>query len=315
MTLGGLPYAIEAAFAYRPEEESRSLITGVNFSVGIGNPFRRIGPFQDLSSLLMRRMAGEDEPVVLMLHYTCPRVDYSDRGKSTLALPWEVGEAIKELVEQVTKDWSKQRLAEHRRASAAANREQRLMRRSEKPKKEPAEPNGVLAEKISLAADALGVPIDSLVVLSRDIDPYTAWRRQREAEWFARLFDRLVAPGATKHLRGLFYLLVSSTAITAPDGKPFVNDYKHWQALQSASKAARWLGLVPFERIIDERNAPPKIFVPGVTPTSASVDGRHRYPSQGTLCGAVGCLFRDRRGGTGILIHLRQQRLSDSPLV
>jgi hypothetical protein len=44
--------------------------------------------------------------------------------------------------------------------------------------------------------------------------------------------------------------------------KPFFNDYKHWQALQSASKAARWLGLVPFERIIDERNAPADIYVP-----------------------------------------------------
>ena len=29
-----------------------------------------------------------------------------------------------------------------------------------------------------------------------------------------------------------------------------------------AAKAARWLGYVPFERIVDERNAPPKIFVP-----------------------------------------------------
>ena len=143
------------------------------------------------------------------------------------------------------------------------------------------------------------MPIDSLVVLSRDIDPYTAWRRQREAEWFARLFDRLVAPGATKHLRGLFYLLVSSTAITAPDGKPFVNDYKHWQALQSASKAARWLGLVPFERIIDERNAPPKIFVPGVTPTSASVGAGIGCEIPPTAKAALPCIrlegFRGRQ--------------------
>src|SRR5271163_4704691 len=81
------------------------------------------------------------------------------------------------------------------------------------------------------------------------------------------------AAGATKHLRGFFYLLVSSPdRITAPDGKPFINDNKHWQALQSASTSARWLGLVPFERIIDERNAPPEIYVPGVTPISTSVD-------------------------------------------
>jgi hypothetical protein len=71
------------AFAYCPEADNRRIITGVNFSVGIRNPFR-LGGFEDVSSLLARRMADVDEPVVFMLHYTCPRVDYTDRGKSTL---------------------------------------------------------------------------------------------------------------------------------------------------------------------------------------------------------------------------------------
>ena len=35
----GLPYAIEAAFAYRPDGDGRRVIAGVNFSVGIGSPF------------------------------------------------------------------------------------------------------------------------------------------------------------------------------------------------------------------------------------------------------------------------------------
>jgi hypothetical protein len=131
----------------------------------------------------------------------------------------------------------------------------------------------VLAQIICLEADEHGVSIDALAVLSPGNDPYTAWRRRPEAEWFASLFDRFVAATTKKHLRGFFYLLVSSPdRIMAPNGKPLVNDYKHWQALQSASKAARWLGLVPFERIIDERNAPPEIYVPGVTPISTSVD-------------------------------------------
>jgi hypothetical protein len=108
--------------------------------------------------------------------------------------------------------------------------------------------------------------------------PYTAWRRRREAEWFAQLFDRFVAAGATKHLRGLFYLLVSAPdRIRGADGKPFVNDHKHWIALQAASKAARWLGLIPFDRIIDERNAPPEIYVPHPTTISTGV-------SPGTRC-------------------------------
>jgi hypothetical protein len=31
--------------------------------------------------------------------------------------------------------------------------------------------------------------------------------------------------------------------------------------VSDAAKAARWLGYVPFKRIVDERNAPPEIFV------------------------------------------------------
>jgi hypothetical protein len=131
----------------------------------------------------------------------------------------------------------------------------------------------VLVQTICSAAANLGEAIDDLAVLSRDIDPYTAWRRRNDAEWFARLFNQFVPAGSSKHLRGFFYLLVSSPdPIMAPNGKQFVNDLKNWQALQDASKAARWLGLVPFERIIDARNAPPEIYVPSVAPISTDIN-------------------------------------------
>ena len=274
-TQAGLPYAIEVAFAYCPGEPDQwRLVTGVNFSVGIGSPFERLGPFNSLASILGRQHVSRHDPVVLIVHYTCPRVDFADRGKGTLALPRDVAGEIVALVEAVTKDWARQRRAELRSDAAEAKRSERLLRQRLRPEKEGRpEPSGALAETICRAADDLGISVDALLVLSRDIDPYTAWRRRREAEWFARLFDLFVPAGATKHLRGVFYLLVSSPdRITGPDGKPFVNDYKHWHAFQKAAKAARWLGLVPFERIIDERNEPPEIYVPGVTPISASID-------------------------------------------
>jgi DNA topoisomerase VI subunit B len=126
-TASGLPYAIEVAFAYRPEATSRLLVTGVNFSVGIRNPFQRLAYFDDLSSQLTRRMAGPDEPIVVMLHYTCPRVDYTDRGKSTLSLPFEIGAAIRELVEAVTKEWYTQRKREEKEASRKIERRDRLI--------------------------------------------------------------------------------------------------------------------------------------------------------------------------------------------
>jgi DNA topoisomerase VI subunit B len=272
-TQGSLPYAIEAAFAYCPDEPPEwRLVTGVNFSVGIGSPFERLGPFWGLTSILGRQQVSRHDPVVLVVHYTCPRVDFADRGKGTLALPREVAEEIVGLVEAVTKNWAKQRRAELRSEAATARRLQNLLKESRRGGKEPPpRPTGVLAEKIIAEAEQSGLSVDDLTVLSRDNDPYTAWRRRREAEWFVGLFNRFVAPEAKKHLRGFFYLLVSTTSLTGPDGKSFVNDYKNWQLLQKAASAARWLGLVPFGRIIDERNAQAEIYVPAVTPISTGV--------------------------------------------
>jgi DNA topoisomerase VI subunit B len=130
-TPDGLPYVIEAAFAYCPDREGSSVVTGVNFSVGIRNPFQEIG-FRSLSSLLEHQMAGVDEPIVFILHYTCPRIGYTDRGKSTITLPYKVGVAIRELVEALTKEWRAQRKREEKEATREQERRDRLSRASSK---------------------------------------------------------------------------------------------------------------------------------------------------------------------------------------
>jgi len=127
ITPDGLPYVIEAAFAYCPDGAVRRLITGANFSLGIRNPFRQLGFAEDLNSLLTSRWAGQDEPIAVVLHYTCPRVDYTDRGKSAISLPWCVSTTIKELVTTVTKDWYVQRKREEREASRKLERRDRLI--------------------------------------------------------------------------------------------------------------------------------------------------------------------------------------------
>jgi len=271
ITQDGLPYVIEAAFAYRPQASARRVIAGINFSIAINNPFNQLGHFDDLSSALARQHIEFDDPVIVVLHYTSPRVDFSDHGKSILTLPTEAGRIAADLIAAVAKDWARQRREELRRNSAEANRRIKLLKQLRRPDKpEPPQPSGALAEKISEAALGAGMSVNDLVVLSPENDPYTSWRRRRQAEWFAALFDRRVPPGATKHLRGFFYLLVTTTP-TGPNGKTFVNDYQNWQLLQKAAKAARWLGLVPFDRIIDERNTQPEIYVPSVSPISTGV--------------------------------------------
>ena len=81
----GVPRVVESAFCYLPEQEHRQLITGVNWSAGIINPFRELGKYgSSLDSVLSEARAGVDEPVALILHLSCPRIRYADRGKSAV---------------------------------------------------------------------------------------------------------------------------------------------------------------------------------------------------------------------------------------
>jgi hypothetical protein len=118
----GLPYVIEVAFAYAPgladkadveveaedlseweaaeaeakaemererrgEDPVRRMVTGLNFSPSVGaNPFRELRDRQGLDGLLSAQYAGPDEPVIVFVHLTTPRLQFLDKGKSSVAL-------------------------------------------------------------------------------------------------------------------------------------------------------------------------------------------------------------------------------------
>jgi hypothetical protein len=82
-----VPWVLETAFAWCPKAKQRRLITGVNWSPGIVNPFRDLGRYgTSLDTILTRARADTDDPVILVIHIACPRVEYTDRGKSALVL-------------------------------------------------------------------------------------------------------------------------------------------------------------------------------------------------------------------------------------
>jgi DNA topoisomerase VI subunit B len=90
VTEDGLPCVVEFAFGWAPKAQQRRLITGVNWSPGITNPFRQLGSFgQSLDTILSQQRADRDDPVILLLHVACPRVEYTDRGKSAIAIAGE----------------------------------------------------------------------------------------------------------------------------------------------------------------------------------------------------------------------------------
>jgi DNA topoisomerase VI subunit B len=86
----GVPYLAEAAFGYCPKgSNERRIITGVNWSPAIGGDlFRRLGDLgQSLGTILTKQRTGPSEPIITILHLACPRVEYLDRGKSSVRLP------------------------------------------------------------------------------------------------------------------------------------------------------------------------------------------------------------------------------------
>jgi hypothetical protein len=83
----GMPCVIESAFAWCPKAEARRIVTGVNWSAAIGDPFPALGSYgRSLSAILTSQRARDDEPIVFVLHYVCPRVQFVDRGKSAVRL-------------------------------------------------------------------------------------------------------------------------------------------------------------------------------------------------------------------------------------
>ena len=87
-TTDGMPWVIETAFGYLNDDSAeRRIVTGINWSAALSNPFRELGKFGDsLDSVLSRQYVSWHEPVIFVLHMVCPRVEYTDRGKSAVVI-------------------------------------------------------------------------------------------------------------------------------------------------------------------------------------------------------------------------------------
>jgi hypothetical protein len=107
----------------------------------------------------------------------------------------------------------------------------------------------------------LGCSAGDLTVLAAQRDPYRldTPARHRDGRWLADQAARLGLGERTIHLRGLHYMVVSGEAIK-PNGKPYTNTEADWVWLsEEAAKAARWLGYLPWNQIVDARNSEPVI--------------------------------------------------------
>jgi Histidine kinase-, DNA gyrase B-, and HSP90-like ATPase len=93
----GVPRVVEFAFGIHRDGltagqgPSRKFITGVNWSPGINNPFRHLGRSgEGLDAIMAEVRANTAQPVIAVVHLACPRVAYTDRGKSAIVVEGNV---------------------------------------------------------------------------------------------------------------------------------------------------------------------------------------------------------------------------------
>jgi hypothetical protein len=122
---------------------------------------------------------------------------------------------------------------------------------------------GELAQFFAAECQASGYTPDELTVLSRERDPFRldTSPKRRDAKWFAEQFELHFAAGDESHLRSIHYVLSTTVPpILRPDGLPYRNTYEDWRwLLNKPAKAARWLGLVPWASIVDNRSEDPVV--------------------------------------------------------
>jgi hypothetical protein len=141
---------------------------------------------------------------------------------------------------------------------------------------------GVLAAEL-LAGCEEGYTMDELTAMSVANDPFRldTPAGHRDGEWFKDQVLRLLGPIDTIHIRGLHYrLIMAPSGVIMPNGAAYLNNEWCYTFLEEASKAARWLNYVAFERIRDERNDPPEIYAVDYSDgsTRAEVESSHTDP-------------------------------------
>jgi len=126
------PAVTEIGFAApMVDDDTRVMLCGVNWSAAIRNPFRIRGSGSwdsSLDAVLQERYAGDDEPVVMIVHHAQVGATYTDRGKGTLSLSPDVSRRIREAIEKATLPWWKQRKAEERESRAMLRRTEAMKR-------------------------------------------------------------------------------------------------------------------------------------------------------------------------------------------
>ena len=98
----GLPFVLEVAFGQMGGDIADCVhfikTNALNWTPTISKPWDD-WRFSDT-------LISWDDPVHLFIHLACPRLDFTDRGKTRLKLPTEISTALDQAIKYVTKQWT-----------------------------------------------------------------------------------------------------------------------------------------------------------------------------------------------------------------
>jgi DNA topoisomerase VI subunit B len=121
----GLPYILEVACGWTNAEEGEGVrLCGYNHAPALRTPFPQLEALCDKAEI------DESDPVTLLVHLACPRLDATDRGKTAVALPEAIEDALETQVERVTKRWTalKRKYRQQGRKALREEQERRKVR-------------------------------------------------------------------------------------------------------------------------------------------------------------------------------------------
>ncbi len=113
-TADGLPYVLEVAFGVFTGEYlecRREVSAGANWTPLLSMPF------ESMHQVFSEVRVDRADPVAILVHLSCPRLEFTDRGKTHAALPPDITAALSKGIKSVTSAW-----AEHKRHADRENR-------------------------------------------------------------------------------------------------------------------------------------------------------------------------------------------------
>lgn len=116
---------------------------------------------------------------------------------------------------------------------------------------------GALRRMLLAAASEAGCGMNDMTVLPAQVDPFRidTPAGHRDGKWLADTAADLGLGDRKIHPRGLHYMISAPANRLKPDGSLYLNNDPDWTWLsERACNAARWLGYIPFNQVVDRRN-------------------------------------------------------------